>query len=141
VIIVDTSIAVQWFVAEPDAPAAELLLPREDLVAPDILLLETANVLRKKLRDGDIMQEQAIGSFAFLRASFRQLVPFGELLERAFSMAVEVGHPVYDCVFLACAESTNGVLVTRDAKFVDRASGKYPGVLRLFSPEWAKSLP
>lgn len=139
-IIVDTSIAVQWFVAEPDAPAAELLLGRDDLAAPDIVLIETANVLRKKLRDGQIKLEQATASLGFLKASIPQLVPFTELLDRAFEMATELGHPVYDCTFLACAERVKGVLATRDTRLVNRASPRYGTLLRLFTPEWAKSI-
>lgn len=112
-IVVDTSVAIQWFTSEPDSPIAELLLGRDDLVAPDILLIETANVLRKKLRNGHIQQEQAVAAIAFLKARMSKLVPFDELLGRAFEMAVQVGHPVYDCMFLACAERLDGIVATR----------------------------
>lgn len=49
-IAVDSSIALQWVLPESGTAAAVGLLGRPDLVAPDILLVESANVLAKKVR-------------------------------------------------------------------------------------------
>jgi len=141
IVVVDTSVVVQWFAPERGTPIAELLLGRDDLAAPDILLVETANVLRKKLRDGQIQHEQAVAAIAFLKARMSQLVPFDELLARAFEIAVQVGHPIYDCMFLACAEKLDGVVATRDAPLVSRASAAgFSHIVRLLTAEWAGEL-
>lgn len=46
--IVDASVAIKWFVEEPDSPAAHRLLETHrigttSLVAPDLLIYEVAN--------------------------------------------------------------------------------------------------
>jgi predicted nucleic acid-binding protein len=35
--------------------------------------------------------------------------------------SVELGHPVYDCLYLACAESADAILVTADDRFAAKA--------------------
>jgi len=141
VIVVDTSVAVQWLVPEEDTGLAEVLLGRKDLAAPDLLLVETANVLRKKLRAGQIVAEQATEGFEFLKANIETFIPFEGLLIRAFGMAAEIGHPVYDCMFLACAENLEGVVATRDAPLIGRA-GKagYGALVRVLDHDWSKEL-
>ena len=48
--VIDASVAVKWFVEEPDSPAAHRLLDAHasgeaPLVAPDLLVYEVSNVL------------------------------------------------------------------------------------------------
>lgn len=50
---------------------------------------------------------------------FESLVPSGRLNEAAFEMACLLGHPVYDCQYLALAEDRETRLVTADLAFVD----------------------
>ena len=38
----------------------------------------------------------------------------GDLVERAVRIALEMDHPIYDCLYLACAESTDSDLTTAD---------------------------
>lgn len=121
-IVVDTSDVVQWVAPEDVERRAEALLGRSDLAAPEILLVETANVLRKKVRDGDVTRAQAFEGLELVEANVKTLLPTSGLLRRALEFAFEMNHPVYDCVFLACAEFTGSALVTRDAALVRRAT-------------------
>ena len=58
-IVVDASVAVKWFVAEVDhAAALEVLAASETLIAPDLIILETLNVLRRKSKRGEVTSEQ-----------------------------------------------------------------------------------
>ena len=50
------------------------------------------------------------------------------LVQRAAQLAVEVGHPVYDCLYLACAEATASALVTADQRLADKAAGRWPNI-------------
>lgn len=141
-IVVDTSVVVQWVAPEDVERRAEALLGRNDLTAPDVLLVESANVLRKKVRDGDVTQEQAFEGLELIEANIRALVPSSELLVRALQFAFEMNHPVYDCIFLACADTTGSRLVTRDAAFVRRASNfGYAALVTLFPDDWKDSRP
>ena len=38
-------------------------------------------------------------------------------------MAHELGHPVYDCLYLALAEREQSVAITADRAFADRVAG------------------
>ena len=45
-------------------------------------------------------------------------VPSSDLANRAFVLAVQYNHPVYDCLYLALAERESFTLVMDDAKLV-----------------------
>ena len=47
---------------------------------------------------------------------------------KAAALAVQIDHPVYDCVYLACAEAEAAPLVTADERLSRRASEAYPVV-------------
>ena len=116
-LVVDANVAIKWFVRENlHAEARHLLVRDEALFAPDFLAIELANIAWKKARIGDIGEAQAFDIAAFPRAGAAQLVASEILLERAINIALALGHPVYDCRYLACAEYVDGVLVTADAR-------------------------
>jgi hypothetical protein len=88
----------------------------------DILLVESANVLAKKVRAGDLSDAVAIEALAMIRGGMTVLIPSEPLVPRALELSIALSHPVYDCVFLACAEQAGGQLVTRDAPLIKRAA-------------------
>ena len=45
------------------------------------------------------------------------------LLTRALELALALGHPSYDCLYLAAAEAVEGVVVTDDRRFHDVVLG------------------
>ena len=52
--IVDASVVLKWFLREPDSAAADVLLERflndeVELLAPDLILVETASALWKRV--------------------------------------------------------------------------------------------
>lgn len=44
-------------------------------------------------------------------------MPDSELLDAALRLALAFRHPVYDCLYLACAQRENVPLLTADASF------------------------
>ena len=54
---------------------------------------------------------------------FEALPPAAELHKAAFEMAHELGHPVYDCLYLALAEREQALVVTADRVFAARVGG------------------
>ena len=56
--MVDASVAIKWFVEEPDSAAAARLL-RDHLSAPDLLVPECANILWKKVACGELSLDEA----------------------------------------------------------------------------------
>jgi len=119
-IVVDTSVAVKWVVAEPghhDALALfDLAHPR---VAPDLVLPEFAYVLRKKVIRGEITSGQMRAAIASIPSAFTQFVPSADLVDDAVAFAEKLDHSPYDCFFLACALG-RGVLVSADLVFLKK---------------------
>ncbi|HEX5078011.1 MAG TPA: type II toxin-antitoxin system VapC family toxin, partial [Geminicoccaceae bacterium] len=54
---------------------------------------------------------------------FTELWPTVWLARRAFEIAAELRHPVYDCFYLALAESQEGIFVTADRRLIARLAG------------------
>jgi len=121
-LVVDASVAVKWLVDEPDHLTARGLLDRnEQLQAPDFVLIETGNVLWKKVIRRELTAQQAADGVDSLPRLFEAIVPSGLLVARALRIAIEMAHPVYDCLYLACAERVDADLVTADKQFAARA--------------------
>jgi predicted nucleic acid-binding protein len=114
-VVVDASIAFLWFAHEPDRwGAARLLETEAALLAPDLMAVETTNAWWKKLRrhEMDMVDlEQAVTNLLALGIAW---TPSGALLRPAARLAAELGHPVYDCMYLALAASESAALATAD---------------------------
>ena len=123
--VIDTSVSVKWFVPEQGHETALRLLDDSvERYAPDILFIEAANALRKKLRNEEISREQVEGSISVLFGFFNAVIPTVSLVQSALTLAVELDHPVQDCCFLAAALSQDILLVTADTRFISK-SGPY----------------
>ena len=123
---VDASVVVKWFVREPLFEEARLLLAhRLRLYAPDILLAEFANTIWKKARQNEIPDTRPHLDELQSLAEIISLCPINVLIARAAETAQELDHPVYDCLYLACAEATESVLVTADYKFVKKVANAF----------------
>lgn len=122
-LIVDASVAVKFAIAESGADRARsLLLRREQVVAPDILVSELANALWKKELRGELDPvDRALALQAGLDP-FDEFAACAPLAGRALELAVMLKHPVYDCFYLALAEMRAGTFVTADARLIARLS-------------------
>jgi predicted nucleic acid-binding protein len=56
--VVDASVAIKWFINEPDSPAAVAVL-RHPISAPDLLAPECANIPWKKVGRGEFRADEA----------------------------------------------------------------------------------
>jgi predicted nucleic acid-binding protein len=88
-------------------------LRRAELLAPDLLIPETLNALWKVARLGRPVPERSIVLDLLDRI---RIVPSRPHAARAAEIAEEIDHPVYDCLYLAVAETEGDVLVTIDAR-------------------------
>jgi predicted nucleic acid-binding protein len=134
-LVIDASVVVKWFVEEELADeAASLLRGSPSLHAPDLIVSEVTNALWKKFTRGHITREQAEGIAAVLPRSLLQLVPSISLHQRALDIAMEMSHPVYDCLYVACAENVEGSVITADRRFhAATRGGPYAGLVRHLS--------
>lgn len=122
VVVVYASVAVKWYVAEAwRTEARNALASAAELIAPDIILTEVANALRRKVTEGTVTKEQALNALDDLPASFSRIVHAEQTLRAAFDLALSLSHPFPDCVYLACAIMNGANLVTDDRKFLEKA--------------------
>ena len=122
-LIVDASIAVKWFFTESHtAEARRLLAHRIVLHAPSLILTEAANVIWKKARRKEIPDAQPYLAELDALRDVVTLRPSAELIVPATAIALALDHPVYDCLYLACAEAEGAPLVTADKKLQEVAA-------------------
>jgi predicted nucleic acid-binding protein len=122
--VVDASVALKWFVPEALSGAAEeLLLSPAELHAPDLLVIEVANAAWRKVLRGEVRTTQAALIAIAIHRGGPTLYPSELFIERALEIALVLHHPVYDCLYLACAESLEALLVTTDERFLKAVEG------------------
>jgi predicted nucleic acid-binding protein len=131
IFVVDVSVAIKWFVAETLRENARLLLKdRQRLIAPTFMAIELANVAWKKSIRGEIDKDQAllIADRIMQPAFITDFIDDSVLRIRALEIALNWKHPVYDCLYIACAEETDATLVTADDRLVRLLSSRSPTV-------------
>ena len=138
IFIVDSSVALKWFVDEPRHEAAKrLILGAERLIAPEWSYAEVVNALWRKSRAEEITNEQVFAAIHELPHRVEYSSCDESLMKIAFELAQQLEHSIYDCVFLAFALKTeNAVLVTDDERFAEKAVSRgYADKLRWLSDE------
>ena len=121
-LVIDASIAVKWVVEEDGTPEAMALRARGKLIAPDLLIAECANVLWKKVARREFSRDESLIAASLLERTDIELYPMRSLLGAAVRLAIELDHPAYDCLYLACAVRNNCRMVTADARFLQKVS-------------------
>jgi predicted nucleic acid-binding protein len=120
-LVVDSSVVLKWFVDEPQRELAVRILDGDDLlIAPDLLLCEVTNALWRKARTGEVTPLQVSEAIHELGTILTLRPVTSEMTEMAFQIAQEIGHSIYDCMFLACAMQEKAELITADVKFIEK---------------------
>jgi predicted nucleic acid-binding protein len=119
--VVDASVAVKWYFPEPGAEAATRVLKaalggERELLAPDLIVPEFANVLWKKVRRDECGAAEARLVLDAFRSDAPRLVEALPLASRALELALRLGESVYDCLYLALAIEREAALVTADTR-------------------------
>jgi predicted nucleic acid-binding protein len=133
--VLDTSVALKWFLLREEADRDRALAlqrafldGRVMLRAPELLVIELANVL---VTGRKFTASQVRSAIVALRNLALQLHPLEwQTLSRAVEVASEKRAAVYDCLFLALAETCDCLLVTADESFLRKARNQ-PRVFRL----------
>ena len=116
-VVVDASVAAVWFAPEAGSAAAlELLRASRRLTAPDFMAVETANVMWKKHRRGEMRAAEVDHSLATLFMLGIVWFPSRDILGRASRLARDIEHPVYDCLYLVLAQDHGVPLATFDGR-------------------------
>lgn len=119
--VVDASVAVKWLVTEPFSDQAVRLLDDDlTLIAPELLFAEAANALWALCRRGDIDKADFATAIDVLKAApVARPASMRQLTASASRLAIDLGHPVYDCYYLALSVQEHYPVVTADRRFHD----------------------
>jgi len=118
--VVDASVAAKWYFPEPLSERADLLLERRtEILAPDILLVEIAQLAWKRARRGEISEAVADRIVAELRKVPFELKPTAELVTAALPFALHRGFTLTDAFYIALAVQSGCPVVTADRRLRD----------------------
>jgi len=126
-VVLDSSALVRLLLPDgPLPPGAEEALRRAErdemtLLAPELILVESAHVLHKKRQQGYISADEQKELLEGLLSIPLRLCNHAPLVERAMALAHEQAISVYDAFYLALAEKNNVRLVTADTKLLRAA--------------------
>lgn len=123
-VVVDASIAFKWFAEENGTDRALVLLERgEPIVAPDLIVAEVCNAAWKSLRRAELTPAQFDAIVSDVMQPFSRLVPLEVLIRPAAALTRRLDHPIYDCLYLALADSEGVPVVTADQRLLAAVSG------------------
>ncbi len=134
-IVIDASLAVKWFLEEPESDSARQKLADNlgQITVPDLFVIEVTAAL---VRNANIHKRTYpamrahIADFAALLAGneLQQVRPTPPQVAKAATLALDLGHPLKDCIYLALAVELGCDLVTCDARFAAKAKGVWDRV-------------
>ncbi len=134
-LVIDACVALKFITAEPGRAAALDRIDQEPLVtAPDWILVEIANALRRKSLNGEFQRGAATALFESVPSFFTSMQPTAPLVGKAMALSFDLDHWIYDCIYLACAVELDAPLLTADRKFWNAAMrAGYGDVVELLS--------
>jgi predicted nucleic acid-binding protein len=133
--VLDASVAVKWFSAEPEPERAHALGLRARrfegrcrLIVPEFFLLEVMNALRKQRA---FTEADVAAALTALENLHLEVFPTTwDLLRKANAISWSYGAAVYDAAYVALAEVVGFPLITADDALVKKMHG-HSIVLRL----------
>ena len=132
--VVDASVVAAAFFDEEHADAARALLAGDhELLAPDLIYAEFANVAWKRFSRKEIDTEEATDLLRDLKHLPILIVSSAQIIESALEIALRTGRTAYDSLYVAAALASDAVLVTADRRLVnalrDTALGKHVALI------------
>ena len=126
-IVVDASVAVKWFLAEERSDKArELRGAGVDLIAPSSIIFEIYHAMWDAAQKGRVPGTLPFEAAPLIPTPFNRLIPMEHLFHVAAMLASELDHPIYDCAYLALAQSEDIEIITADRDMA--RAGKRAGI-------------
>ncbi len=120
--VFDASVVVKWFLDDPlTAAARDARLAFRPAVAPDLMLIEVANALRRYVVQGGLQASAAEQNLSVIKEVV-DVFDHAPLLDEAFSLACRFNHSMTDCLYVVLARRLNLPLVTADGKLARKLS-------------------
>jgi predicted nucleic acid-binding protein len=135
--VVDASVVLKWFSPEPNSAAADFLLEKflndeVELLAPDLMIVETASALWKRvIIRKELSADEATFIYRDLLTLPDSLIASGAVAEAAFRVALKHSHLVYDALYRALAIERRCEFVTADRALANKLHGVFPFIVHL----------
>lgn len=134
-IVIDASVGVKWYFPEAGSDEAIELLDSGSnvLTAPDLFAVEVNAALVRKANMDKLQSDGVRLMLTDLQERMtRQQITLvrspAQSLAKAASLAIDLGHPLKDCIYLALAMERDCELVTADTRFAAKAREAWPKV-------------
>jgi predicted nucleic acid-binding protein len=136
--ILDSNVTLKWSLPEPDSAKAIRLRDNyqngvHELLSPDVFPVEVAHALTRAERQGRIAVSESGTRLVDILSNAPQLFPYFPHLGRATEISSQMRVGVYDCLYVAMAESEGCELVTADDKLIKNLQGRFPFIKSLAS--------
>lgn len=134
--VIDASVAFKLVIEEPDSDKALDFMASAELIAPTLIHAEVANGLWKRVIRREIHASGELDLHLANLSRYVRTVDETRKITRALHIANDLGHAVYDCVYLAVAEHHDDELLTADDRFLRKLAGSaYASRVRNLSDE------
>lgn len=134
-IVFDASVALKWYFEEPGAEAAKAELIRHggEIVVPGVFLVEVSAALVRQANVNKLRRDTMEAALEHILTLFtEQFITVRETeteeMARAARLALDLGHPLKDCTYLALALKMGCELLTSDRRFAEKAKSEWPKI-------------
>lgn len=136
--VIDSSVAFKWAVPEPYSDKASQLRTDyengvHDLLAPDVFPIEVGHALTRAERQNRIPVGAAVPLLTDVLRTLPTLHASVDFLLRACDISSTARVGIYDCLYVALAESEQCQFVTADSKLVNALQPKFPQIIHLLA--------
>jgi predicted nucleic acid-binding protein len=122
--VLDACVLAKILFTEQGSAAARALIGDADtLIAPELILLEVANVAVKKVRRKVITHAQAEEALGDMKDLFDRLIATEDLRGAATNLALNTMTATYDAIYAALAKREGLILVTADNRLAASLRG------------------
>ena len=134
-IVADASLALKWYLDEALSDEADHWFTEHEgqIRVPHVFLIEVTGALVRRANIDKTLRSKSEASIARFAALFdEQLIRVEhaepQQMAKAANLALDLGHPLKDCIYLALAMELECDLVTCDTKFAAKAQGVWDWV-------------
>jgi predicted nucleic acid-binding protein len=126
VVVVDASVVLKWVVTEPGSDAASVLLSDSaagavSLVAPEHVIGEVANGLRKRVVQGVLTASDALAALDAIADLELDFLTGSDRWFGCLHAALDWAVTTYDALYIQVAIDLNAELITADKRLLDSA--------------------
>jgi predicted nucleic acid-binding protein len=133
-IVLDASVGAKWIPLFSHEPLVAKAIDFHDrwnagalhIWIPDFFWIEIASILWKSVRRGVTGATEAETALTDLQAQGLSMVSTAALVNKALTIGIKHGRSVYDCLYVALADSSNSELITADEKLANALASHYP---------------